>query len=201
MQSPTLSKFRRGGGFTLTELMIAVAVMAALLFFVLPFYVSMLRVAYKTSGVLFNTDALRNFSTLFAGDVQSAANFRLIAANGNELPSVADGGSNHLQLVYSDPRTGQVQRIVGYYLDLDDNPSGPWPVRRYTVNGVTAPNLASATVRESHGVEARVRPVTDGQLFQRLANQRTLFVNANVITPGDRTSTAINSLRIAVSLR
>lgn len=193
---------RIGRGMTLPELMMTMAVFAMLLFFVLPFYVSMLKLAGKTSGVLFNTDALRSFSTQFSGDVQGATTFRLITDSGEQLPTIDDSGSNHLRLTYSDPRTGSVLRLVGYYLDTSAGGTGPWPVRRYQVNGSVGPNLALESVRKSHPTQARVNPVTTGQLFQSLANQRTVFVNANVITPGDNAnSKAINSLRLAIGLR
>lgn len=188
-------------GMTLAELLVAMAVTALLAFFVLPFYVSMLTVAYKTSGVLFNTDALRSFSTQFAGDVQGSSNFRLVDGDRRDLSTLVDGASNHVRLTYSNPRTGAVTRIVGYYLDTSEGGNGPWPVRRYEVLGSVMPDLSEASVRATHEIQARVTPVQAGQLFQTIAGQRTVFINGNVVTPGSNTSKAINSLRVAVSLR
>lgn len=200
----------RNRGFSIAELTVAMTVLGLLALFIVPFYVAMLRVAYKTSGVLNNTDALREFSTRFAGDVQSASNFNLINSSGQPIASVVDGGTNNLQLAYVDPRTNNVLRIVGYYIDgSQGGEKGPWPVRRYEVTGSTAPDLSEEDVRERHPVLARVTPVQSGQLFYRLAGVRTVFVNANVITTANENDTsglaktrrAINSLRLAISLR
>jgi prepilin-type N-terminal cleavage/methylation domain-containing protein len=212
----------RRRGLTLAELMVTTTIIGLLVIFIMPFYIRMVTMAYKTSGILYNTEALREFSTRFSADVQSANRFDLLGPRDIEtgvypiLDSVIDNGSNHLRLITLDFRqpssaaSPPIQKVIGYYVDDFDGAPAPWAVRRYEVVRDTSvsplpdldlPNITLAEVRATHPIQGVVVPATNGQFFQRVGGGNTIYVNANVITPGSGRSSAINSLRLAVSLR
>jgi prepilin-type N-terminal cleavage/methylation domain-containing protein len=204
---------RNTRGFTLAEIVVVATVLGLLTALVMPFFVSLTRLSYKTSSVLYNTDALRQISTGFAGDVQSAATMDLILPDNTRAATLVDASANHVQMIYTNPQTNQVRRIIGYYLDVSAGGVGPWPLRRYQVDNAVAPDLSVAAVRDSHEIIVRARPFnanpitnTVGTLFFRQANMRAVFVSGNVITATasrDRggASQSMNSLNFVVGLR
>jgi len=162
----------RSGGYTLTEIMIAVAVMAIFTSMAIPVFINCLRsLNFTTNRFCLNSD-FRSLTARLMKEARSAGQFILYNSFTDRTVVTSGGSGNFLVLLSMDTNNFYVTKSTGYYRHTDGT------VRHFSIaepgTKATPTSLPATGTAGTHPIMVEfARDTTDA------ANLDRLFLNQN----------------------
>lgn len=168
----------RHRGFTLVEIMVAIAVLALFTALAMPVFINSLRsLIFTTNRFCLNQD-FRGLTARLMTEARSSGQFILYNSFTDRTPVSSGGSGNFLVLMKMDANNFFVTKCTGYYRHIDKDGKSDGTVRHFTVTepGTSAvpQNLPADTTANAHPVLVEfARDTTD------LSGANRLFLNQN----------------------
>ena len=198
-------------GYTLVELMVALAVFGLAMLGTLGFFLQGLNLYHYDGGKLQVNRDIRTFTSEMSDNATYANYFLIYPSFTDRTGPINDGlAGDFLVLVFLDPANPQrIQRLVGYYRSPDNpgDPNSTGPVRKfdfsYSPSTTTLPASLLppvANISDYDEVIEVSRGLSNGKLFYNFYD-RSIMVKGEVIHRGTTARRATNTYNFTVSPR
>lgn len=193
---------RSRSAFTLTELMVALAVAGVISLIFASFMKSNLSLNYFTAGKINVGKDVRDFTVHLSDAGRMASDFRIFPSFQDRTESVSDGRSGDYLVFYYTDENNRLVRLIGFYRSGAQGEESSVRWHDLKVKGdEDVLTLPSPNELENFPVILHLtRGMADGRLFANFYEQ-SVMVSGEIIHPGDRQRRATNFYNFTVSPR
>ena len=196
---------RRTRAFTLTELIVGLALGIIVAGGALSFFLTQLRLYHTSLGKVMNNADIRWINTTISRDIQSAQGVWLYRSIDDKTRDHTEG--NVAVLIYVDD-TNTAIRALAYYLDTSVSPdkNGGYPLKRTSLPiDAGNPDMSALTASSSHQVIVKSAARRDGgtllKLFGTDLQDKQIRIRADIFNKGDIRGGVQNGLFLTCSVK
>lgn len=199
---------RKKSGFTLSELLVSMAIMGVLSIALTSFYIKGVNTTYFDVGKQLVNKDIRSFTSELSDSAIHANYFIIYDAFKTRTQKDEGASGDFLALVYNDPDDdNKIERIVGFYRSSTNSTEGP--VLTFDQNYDTsveeqAPLSDLLPNNSTFGSHSEVielsKGLANGKLFYNFFN-KSIVVRGEIIHRGDNTRNATNTYNFTISPR